>query len=112
MEVKAVAKYIRISPRKARQVMDLVRGKDVGSAKGILRNTPKKAAKLIEKVLNSAVANAENNHEMVAEDLYIAKAFVDDGPILKRFRPRSMGSASRIRKRTSHITIVVSEREG
>lgn len=112
MEVRAIAKYIRISPRKARQVMDLVRGKDVGVATGILRATPNKAAKLIEKVLNSAVANAENNHEMAAEDLYICKAFIDEGPTLKRFRPRSMGSASRIRKRTSHITVVVSEREG
>lgn len=112
MEVRALAKYIRVSPRKARQVMDLVRGKDVGVAKGILRNTPNKAAKLIEKVLDSAVANAENNHEMAAEELFIAKGFIDEGPTLKRFRPRSMGSASRIRKRTSHITIVVSEREG
>lgn len=112
MEARAVAKYIRVSPRKARLVMDLIRGKDVGTAKGILRNTPNKAAKLIEKVLNSAVANAENNHEMVAEELFVAKGFIDEGPTLKRFRPRSMGSATRIRKRTSHITIVVSEREG
>lgn len=112
MEARAIAKYIRVSPRKARLVMDLVRGKDVGVAKGILRNTPQKAARLIEKVLDSAVANAENNHEMVAEDLFISKCYIDEGPTLKRFRPRSMGSATRIRKRTSHITVVVSEREG
>lgn len=112
MEAKATAKFIRVSPRKARQVIDLVRGKDAGEAIGILRNTPRKAARIIEKVLNSAVANAENNHDMIAEDLYIAKAFVDEGPTLKRFRPRAMGMATRIRKRTSHITIVVSEREG
>ncbi len=112
MEARAIAKYIRVSPRKARLVMDLVRGKDVGTAIGILRNTPNKAARIIEKVLNSAVANAENNHDMVAEDLYVAKGFVDEGPTLKRFRARSMGMATRIRKRTSHVTIVVSEREG
>jgi large subunit ribosomal protein L22 len=112
MEVRAIAKYIRVSPRKARLVMDLVRGKDVGVAKGILRNTPNKAARLIEKVLDSAVANAENNHEMAVEEMFVTKGFIDEGPTLKRFRPRSMGSASRIRKRTSHITIVVSEREG
>ncbi len=112
MEARAVAKYIRVSPRKARLVMDLVRGQDASVAMSILRNTPNKAAGIIEKVLKSAVANAENNHEMAAEDLYIVKAFVDEGPTLKRFRPRSMGMATRIRKRTSHITIVVSEREG
>lgn len=112
MEARAIAKYIRVSPRKARLVMDLIRGKDIGEAVGILKNTPNKAAKIIEKVLNSAVANAENNHEMVADDIFVAKGYVDEGPTLKRFRPRSMGMATRIRKRTSHITIVVSEREG
>lgn len=112
MEARAVAKHIRISPRKARLVMDLVRGKDAGEAMAILRNTPKKAARIIEKVLKSAVANAENNHDMVTEDLYISKGYVDEGPTLKRFRARSMGMATRIRRRTSHITIAVSEREG
>ncbi|AZR74723.1 50S ribosomal protein L22 [Anoxybacter fermentans] len=112
MEARAVARYVRISPRKARQVIDLIRGKDVGEALGILKNTPKKAARIIEKVLNSAVANAENNHDMVVEDLYVSKAYVDEGPTLKRYRPRAMGMATLIRKRTSHITIVVSEREG
>ena len=112
MEARAIAKHIRISPRKARQVIDLVRGKDVGEASGILRNVPKKAARIIEKVLNSAVANAENNHDMIAEELYVSEAYVDEGPTLKRYRPRAMGMATQIRKRTSHITIVVSEREG
>ena len=109
MEAKAVAKYIRISPRKVRQVVDLIRGKDVSEAIGILKNTPKKAAGLVEKVVNSAVANAENNQEMFFEDLYIAKAYADEGPTMKRFRPRAMGQASPIRKRTSHITIIVSD---
>ena len=109
MEAKAVAKYIRISPRKARVVIDLIRGKDVGNALGILRNTPKKAAEPIEKALNSAVANAENNHGMFAEDLHVSEAFIDEGPTMKRIRPRAMGQATPINKRTSHITIKVSD---
>ncbi|MFW5980793.1 MAG: 50S ribosomal protein L22 [Halanaerobiaceae bacterium] len=109
MEAKACAKYLRISPRKARQVIDLIRGKDVEKAIGILRNTPKKASKMVEKVLNSAVANAENNHDMFYEDLYISEAYADEGPTMKRFRERAMGQASPINKRTSHITIIVSD---
>jgi large subunit ribosomal protein L22 len=111
MEAKAIAKEIRISPRKARQVIDLIRDKDIGEAAGILRHTPKKASKIIEKVLNSAVANAENNHDMIPDELYISEAYVDGGPTLKRFRPRAMGQASPINKRTSHITIKVKEKK-
>ncbi|MFB5663018.1 50S ribosomal protein L22 [Alteribacillus sp. HJP-4] len=111
MQAKAVAKQIRIAPRKARLVMDLVRGKDIGEAIGILKNTPKAASPIIEKVLNSAVANAEHNYEMEPENLFISEGYVDEGITLKRFRPRAMGRATRINKRTSHITIVVSEKK-
>ncbi len=109
METRAVAKHQRISPRKARQVIDLVRGKDVDEAVGILKNTPKKASEMIEGVINSAVANAEHNRDMIVDDLYISEAYVDEGPTMKRYKPRAMGQASMIRKRTSHITIVVSD---
>jgi len=109
METRAVAKHQRISPRKARQVIDLVRGKDVDEAVGILKNTPRKASEMIEDVINSAVANAEHNHDMIIDDLYISEAYVDEGPTMKRYKPRAMGQASTIRKRTSHITIVVSD---
>ncbi|MFW5789964.1 MAG: 50S ribosomal protein L22 [Halanaerobiaceae bacterium] len=111
MEAKAIAKHVRISPRKARQVIDLVRGKDVGDAIAILKNTPKRASKTIEKVVNSAIANAENNHDMIVEDLYVSEAYVDEGPTMKRFRPRAMGQASMIRKRTSHITVKLKEKK-
>ncbi len=109
MEARAVAKYLRISPRKARQVIDLIRGKDADEAQAILKSTPKKAAELIEKVVNSAVANAENNHDMFFEELYISEAYANEGPTMKRFKERAMGQASPINKRTSHITIVVSD---
>jgi large subunit ribosomal protein L22 len=109
--VNATAKYVRISPRKARQVVDLISGKSVKDAKAILKLTPRGAAPVVGKVLASAVANAENNNDLVADDLYVARAFVDEGPTLKRFRPRAMGRASRIRKRTSHITVSVDERK-
>lgn len=112
MEAKATAKQVRISPRKARLVIDLVRGKDVGEAVGILKNTPKKAAETVEKVLNSAVANAEHNHGMIADELYISEAYANEGPTMKRYKPRAMGQASPINKRTSHITIKVAEKEG
>ena len=111
MEAKAVAKYIRISPRKARQAVDLIRGKKIDKAIGILKNTPKKSAELVEKVVNSAVANAENNHDMFYEDLYISEAFADEGPTMKRYQERAMGQASPINKRTSHITIIVSDKK-
>ncbi|MEW5921232.1 MAG: 50S ribosomal protein L22 [Bacillota bacterium] len=111
MVAKAQARFIRIAPRKARLVMDLIRGKDVDAALSILRFTPRKGAKIIEKVLNSAVANARNNHDMNKGELFISRGYVDEGPVLKRFRPRAQGRASRIRKRTSHITLILEERK-
>ena len=105
---KATAKTVRIPARKARLVIDLIRGKSVAEAFGILKFTPRSGACLIEKVLKSAVANAENNFDLDVEDLYVSEAFVNEGPTLKRFRPRAKGSASPINKRTSHITVVVS----
>ncbi|GAW90905.1 50S ribosomal protein L22 [Calderihabitans maritimus] len=111
MEARAVARYIRISPRKVRQVVDLIRGKDVGEALAILRYTPKRAAKPVEKVLRSAIANAEHNYDMNPDNLYVFRIYVDQGPTLKRYKPRAYGRADLIRKRTSHITVVVKERE-
>ncbi|OIJ15455.1 50S ribosomal protein L22 [Anaerobacillus arseniciselenatis] len=111
MQAKAVAKQVRIAPRKVRLVVDLIRGKQVGEAIAILRHTPKTASPVVEKLLNSAIANAEHNYEMDVNNLVISEAFVDEGVTLKRFRPRAMGRASRINKRTSHITIVVSEKK-
>ena len=105
---KATAKTVRIPARKARLVIDLIRGKNVAEALGILKFTPRSGAYLIEKVLKSAVANAENNFDLDVEDLYVSEAYVNEGPTLKRFRPRAKGSASPINKRTSHITVVVS----
>ena len=105
---EATARMVRIPARKARLVIDLIRGKKVADALGILKFTPRKGAYLIEKVLNSAIANAENNFDLDVEDLYVSEAYVNEGPTLKRFRPRAKGSASPINKRTSHITIVVS----
>jgi large subunit ribosomal protein L22 len=91
-------------------VVELIRGKSVKDAKAILMLTPRGAAPIVGKVLASAVANAENNNDMASEDLYVANAYVNEGPTLKRFKPRAMGRASRIRKRTSHITVAVDER--
>ena len=110
-EAKAVAKFVRIAPRKVRIVMDLIRGKDVADAFAILKFTPKRGSKFIEKVLKSAVANAENNHEMDSEKLFVSTCFVDQGPTLKRIHPRSRGQAFGILKHTSHITVIVSEKE-
>ena len=110
MESKAVAKYIRIAPRKVRVVMDLIRGKDVAEAFAILKFTPKVGAEAVEKVLRSAVANAENNFNMNVDNLYVSTCFVDQGPTLKRIHPRSRGQAFKILKRTSHITVAVDER--
>ena len=110
MEAKAVAKYIRIAPRKDRVVMNLIRGKNVADAFAILKFTPKAGADVIEKVLKSAVANAENNFDMNVDKLYISSAYVDQGPTLKRIHPRSRGQAFSILKRTSHVTVVVAER--
>lgn len=111
MQAKAVAKQVRIAPRKVRLVVDLIRGKQVGEAIAILRHTPKAASPVVEKLLNSAIANAEHNYEMEPDNLVISEVFVDEGVTLKRFRPRAMGRASRINKRTSHITVVVTEKK-
>lgn len=111
MRARATAKYVLISPYKARLVIDLIRGKSVGEALNILDTTPKKASRLIKKVLLSAVANAENNYGMDADKLYVAKAVVDEGPRLKRVWPRAWGRASRILRRMSHITIELEERD-
>jgi large subunit ribosomal protein L22 len=108
MEVKAVEKYIRISPRKARLVADMVRGQNAKKSLVALKFMPKKAAGIIYKAVKSAVANAENNFNLDGETLVISKITVDGGPTLKRFRPAARGMAKHIRKRTSHITVVVS----
>ena len=109
-EARATLKYARISSRKVKIVADLIRGKDVNEALSIVKFTPKASSEIIEKLLKSAIANAENNHEMKSESLYVAEIFANQGPTLKRIRPAAKGSAVRIRKRTSHITIVVKER--
>ncbi|KEF36485.1 LSU ribosomal protein L22P [Schinkia azotoformans MEV2011] len=109
-QAKSIARTVRIAPRKARMVIDLIRGKQVGEAIAILRHTPKTVSPVIEKVLKSAIANAEHNYEMDVNNLVVSQAFVDEGPTLKRFRPRAQGRASAINKRTSHITVVVSEK--
>lgn len=109
-EVKAIAKFVRIAPRKVRIVIDLIRGKNVADAFAILKFTPKRGSKFIEKVLKSAVANAENNFDLDAEKLFVSSCFVDQGPTLKRIHPRSRGQAFGILKHTSHITIIVSEK--
>ena len=109
--VQARARYVRTSARKARLVCDHIRGKDVAEARAILAFTPRAAAKPWLKLLESAVANAEHNHELVGEELRIASVHADEGPTLKRFRPRAMGRATRIRKRTSHLTITLTPKE-
>lgn len=103
--VRAQAKYVRSSPRKARLVVDHIRGKSVPEARAILAHTPRAAAEPVLKVLQSAVANAEHNHELLPEELRVHQVFVDEGPTIKRFRPRALGRATKINKRTSHITI-------
>ena len=109
--VRAQAKYVRTSARKARLVCDHIRGKDVTEARAILAYTPRGAAKPWLKLLESAIANAEHNHELVGDDLRIAAVYADEGPTLKRYRPRAMGRATRIRKRTSHLTITLTPKE-
>jgi large subunit ribosomal protein L22 len=110
MEAKAVARSVRIAPRKVRLVVDLIRGKKVGEAISILKHTPKAASSVVEKVLMSAIANADHNYNLDADNLVVSEVFVDQGATLKRFRPRAQGRASRIHKRTSHITVVVTEK--
>jgi ribosomal protein L22 len=109
--VRAHAKYVRTSARKARLVCDHIRGKSVDEARAILAFTPRAVARDWSKLLESAVANAEHNHELVGDDLKVLAAFADEGPTLKRFRPRAMGRATRIRKRTSHLTITLTPKE-
>jgi ribosomal protein L22 len=109
--VRARARYVRCAPRKARLVIDHIRGKGVDEARAILMHTPRAASRDVLKLLNSAIANAENNHELVADELRVGKAYVDEGPTLKRYRPRALGRATRIRKRTSHLTIELVSKE-
>lgn len=109
MKVRAHARYIRQSPYKVRRVLDLIRGLPVEEAEQVLAFTPRAASEPILKVLRSAVANAEHNHALDADELVVAEAYADEGPTLRRFRPRARGRATRIRKRTSHITVVVAE---
>lgn len=104
---KAVARYVRTSPYKVREVLDLIRGQDVARAREILRFSERDAAIVVAKVLNSAVANAENNDSLPEDELYVSACFADEGPTLKRWRPRARGRATRIRKRTCHITVLV-----
>ena len=110
-EVRATAKYVRVAPNKSRQVINLIRGKDVEDAFDILHFCNKAVAVDVEKVLRSAVANAVNNNGMRASDLYVKACYVDEGPEMKRIRPRAKGSAYRIVKRTSHITVIVAPKE-
>ena len=110
--VRAQAKFVRSAPRKARLVMDHIRGKDVADARAILKHTPRAVAADISKLLESAVANAENNFELDPDDLKIGRAVVDEGPTIKRFRPRAQGRATRINKRTSHMTITLTTTNG
>ncbi|CAD2070945.1 50S ribosomal protein L22 [Jeotgalicoccus meleagridis] len=109
MQSKAVARTVRIAPRKVRLILDLVRGKEVGEAISILKLTNKRSSPVVEKLVKSAVANAEHNYDMDIDNLYISEIYADEGPTLKRFRPRAQGRASKINKRTSHITVVVEE---
>jgi ribosomal protein L22 len=109
--VRARAKYVRTSARKARLVSDHIRGKSVDEARAILAFAPRAVARDWSKLLESAVANAEHNHELVGDELRVAEVYADEGPTLKRYRPRAMGRATRIRKRTSHLTIALTPKE-
>jgi large subunit ribosomal protein L22 len=111
MEAKANLRYVRISPRKVKIVCDLIRGKSVPQATAILLTTPKAASEPLLKLLKSAAANAENNHSMDPEKLFVSEIFANPGPIIKRIMPRAQGRAYRINKRTSHVTLVVAEKE-
>jgi large subunit ribosomal protein L22 len=109
--VRAQAKYVRSSARKARLVIEHIRGRSIEDARAVLRHTPRGVARDLEKLLNSAVANAENNHELVGDDLVVKDAYADEGPTIKRFRPRALGRATRIRKRTSHLTLTLTPKD-
>lgn len=110
MQAKAIARYIRMSPRKVRLVVDVIRGKSVRDAEDLLRFVPRAASQPVDKVLKSAKANAVNNHDMIEDRLYVSQIFVDAGPTLKRLIPRARGTANIIKKRTSHITVILEER--
>ena len=110
-QAHATLKYARISSRKVKIVADLIKGKDIDEALAIVKFTPKASSEMLEKLLKSAIANAENNHNMAHEKLYVADIYANQGPTLKRIRPAAKGSAVRIRKRTSHITIILKERD-
>ncbi len=109
METRAIARFVRISPQKIRLVIDQVRGKKVEEALNMLTFAPQKGARILKKVIHSAVANAQENAGMDVDSLYISRAYADEGPTIKRWMPRALGRATRIRKRTSHITVVVDE---
>ena len=111
MEAKAYVRNVRIAPRKVKILCDLIRGKDAGTAAAIIMNTPKAASEIMIKLLKSCVANAENNHHMNTDKLYVKEVHVGPGPIMKRVMPRAQGRAFRILKRTSHITLVLGEKE-
>ena len=108
---RSTARFVRVTPQKARRVVDLIRGLSAAEAQTVLRFAPQAASETVGKVLASAIANAEHNHDLDASDLVVSEAYVDEGPTLKRFRPRAQGRAYRIRKRTSHITVVVAPAE-
>jgi len=110
METRAVAKFVRISPRKIRLVMDQVRGKQVGEALNMLSFAPQRGARILKKLVNSAIANAEQNTGVDVDSLYIMRVYADEGPTLKRWRPRAQGRATSIRKRTSHLTVVLNKK--
>jgi ribosomal protein L22 len=110
--VRASARYVRTAPRKARLVADQVRGLQIDKARALLQFSPRSAARDIQKLIDSAASNAENNHELVADDMRIAEITVDEGPTLRRYRPRALGRATRINKRTSHISVALSPEEG
>ena len=110
MEIRAAARYVRISPQKVRLIMGQVRGKKVEEALNELSFAPQRGARLVKKLIDSAVANAQENASMDVDSLYIAKIYADEGPTLKRWRPRALGRATRIRKRTSHLTVVLDEK--
>lgn len=111
MEARAILRFIRVSPRRVRLVVDQIRGKEVEKALDILKFTPKRSAAIVAKVLKSAIANAENTQSVDVDRLYVKRALVDGGGMWKRFMPRAMGRATRVRKRLSHITVVIDERE-
>jgi large subunit ribosomal protein L22 len=111
MEARAQARYARVTPRKARRVVDLIRGLPAAEAQAVLRFAPQSASEPVGKVLASAIANAEHNFRLDTDTLFVSRAYVDEGPTLKRFRPRAQGRAYRINKRTSHITVIVESRD-